>query len=196
MSDLPFAMVETGFRRDLRFEPAPLSDPPAQDGPAEADAPLPDPLEQAYAQGHAAGYALAAQEAEARRQIEANAYAGLDLSLVRLNDALEESLRLRLRETVAALCEAALAPLALDEDALMRRIAAALAMLRRADDERVIRLNPADVAMLSPRFAADWTVLTDPLLERGAIRVENSGGGVEDGPETWRQAIAEALHAC
>jgi len=42
----------------------------------------------------------------------------------------------------------------------------------------------------------DWEVLADPSLERGAIRVEGTSGGVEDGPATWRKAIAEALARC
>ena len=69
-------------------------------------------------------------------------------------------------------------------------------MLARADDERLIRLHPDDIALLSPRFAADWQVAPDPALERGALRVETPNGGVEDGPDLWRRAIAEALHQC
>jgi flagellar assembly protein FliH len=30
-------------------------------------------------------------------------------------------------------------------------------------------------------------------LERGALRVETTGGGVEDGPAQWRAALNEAL---
>ena len=113
-----------------------------------------------------------------------------------LDEVLAEQLRQRLRDTVAALCESAIAPLALDEEALIHRIERAVALFSRADDERVIRLHPEDIALLSPRFAADWQVVPDPSLERGALRVESQGGGVEDGPELWRRAIAEALHQC
>ena len=101
-----------------------------------------------------------------------------------------------LRDTVAALCEAAIAPLALDEDALARRIVTAVSMLARADDERVIRLHPDDLDLVSQRLSAEWQVEPDPTLERGAVRVETATGGVEDGPGQWRRAIAEALHQC
>ena len=104
--------------------------------------------------------------------------------------------RLRLRDTVAALCEQAIAPFALDEEALLRRIDKAVAMLARADDDRVIRLHPEDIALLSPRLPQEWHVLPDAALERGALRVECATGGVEDGPAGWRRAIAEALHQC
>lgn len=185
----------SGFRSDARF--APLGEtPPTYEAPAAIQGEPEDPIATAFAEGYAAGVAEA--QARAAEQAAANAAArdGLALSLVRLDAEFEEQLRQRLRDTVAALCEAAIAPLALDEDALLRRIEKAVSMLTRADDERVIRLHPADLALLSPRFATDWQVMPDPALERGALRVETASGGVEDGPELWRRAIAEALHQC
>lgn len=155
-----------------------------------------DPLTQALTEGFAAGYAQAqAEAAEAARQ-EAAAREGLALAFARLDQQLAEQMQCRLRETVAALCEAALAPMALDEDALLRRIERAVAMFARAEDDRVIRLHPEDIALVSPRFAEDWQVRPDPSLERGALRVETEAGGVEDGPAQWRRAIDEALHLC
>ena len=97
---------------------------------------------------------------------------------------------------MAALCEETIAPLALDEGALARRIQTAVGMLARADDERVIRLHPDDIALISPKMSADWQILADPALDRGGLRIESVNGGVEDGPAVWRRAIAEALHQC
>ena len=57
-------------------------------------------------------------------------------------------------------------------------------------------MDPDDIPLLSSGFAAEWQVLPDRTLDRGAIRVETASGGVEDGPELWRRAIAEALHQC
>ena len=182
-----------GFRSDARFSalvPHAL--------PAEPDLlPEPhDPLAAAFSEGFAAGYAEAQDQAAEQARLDAAAREGLTLSFARLDRELEEELRLRLRDTVAALCEAALAPMALDEDALTRRIERAVAMLSRADDDRVIRLHPDDLALVAPRLSDEWQVMPDPALERGALRVETSTGGVEDGPDLWRRAIAEALHQC
>ena len=69
-------------------------------------------------------------------------------------------------------------------------------MLARADDERVLRLHPDDLALIAGQLPEGLPVLADPVLERGGLRVETSNGGVEDGPEQWRRAIAEALSAC
>lgn len=184
--------ASVGFRADTRFVAlADLPPPPAEPEPDPVD-----PLAIAFAEGHAAGIAEARAEAAACAEADADARDRLALSFARLDAALEEQLQLRLRDTVAALCEAAIAPLALDETALVVRIGRAVSMLARADDERVIRLHPDDLALVSDRLSAEWQVSPDPSLARGSIRVETSTGGVEDGPEQWRRAIAEALHQC
>ena len=155
-----------------------------------------DPAAIAFAEGYAAGAAAAEIEAD-RIRVEADAArAQLKLAFARLDAEQTETLRRRLCGTVAALCETALAPLALDTDALVRRIERAVAMLARADDDRVIRLHPDDLALVGKRLPDGWTTSPDPALPRGALRIETSNGGVEDGPETWRAAIGEELARC
>ena len=196
---LPAALLGAGrgFRSDARFAAvveAPLGE--AEPIALEPEPEPEDPLALAWAEGHAAGVAQARAEAEARAAEDAAAREGLALSLQRLDAQLAEELRLRLRDTVVALCETAILPLALDQSALMDRIERAVSMLSRADDDRTIRLHPEDLAFLAPQMPAAWRMVADPALERGALRIETPGGGVEDGPEQWRRAIAEALHQC
>lgn len=179
----------SGFRPSARFGGPTLTEPERE---PEAVDPLVEALEQAHAEGFAEARALAEAEARAARE----AHGRLSLAFERLDQQMEEELRLALRETVAALCEQALAPLAIDQGALLARIDRAVAMLSRSYDERTIRLNPADLSMLSDRLSADWTVVADALLPRGSLRVESTEGGIEDGPESWRRAIAEALGPC
>jgi len=182
-----------GFRSDARF--VPVAEPvPAL--PPEPEPPADDPIAVAYADAFAAGAAAAKAEAEEQARVEAQAREALALSIARLDHDLQEELRLRLRDTVAALCEEAIAPLALDETALVRRIEKAVSMLARADDERIVRLHPDDIALITPQLGMDWQVVPDAGLERGGLRVESTTGGVEDGPAVWRRAIAEALHQC
>jgi flagellar assembly protein FliH len=200
-----FSLVEAltrpiGFTPDRRFsgdfaehEPVPVPEPEEPQLPVEE---APDPVAEAYADGFAAGHEQARAQAEARMAKDAAAREELALSFARIDGALEDTLRLRLRDTVAALCEAAIAPLALDEEALMARITRAISMLARADDERVIHLHPDDIDLISPRLSEDWTVQPEPRLERGTVRIESQNGGVEDGPGTWRLAIAEAMRQC
>jgi flagellar assembly protein FliH len=187
-----------GFRANSRYgdwQPVTTVLEPEPVAPVRLE-PEVDPVSDAFMKGYAQGLEVAREEAMAAAAAQSSAASKLALSLARLDDALEEQLRQRLRDTVVALCEAAIAPLAVDEDMLLRRVATAAAMLARADDDRVIRVHPQDLELLASRFQADWDVQADATLERGAIRVEGANGGVEDGPGTWRRAIAEALHQC
>lgn len=192
MSSLPLAALAqgSGFARDTRFDarPVPIT-PPADPEPG-------DPLARAWADGFAAGEAEARAAADTRRVADDEARARLALSFARIDADLTEQLRDRLHATIQALCEATLAPVALDPALLARRAERAAAMLSRAEDDRVLRLHPDDLALIAAQLPADLPTSPDPQLERGTLRIETSQGGVEDGPEHWRRAIAEALARC
>ncbi|MFM5930615.1 MAG: FliH/SctL family protein [Novosphingobium sp.] len=185
--------MEPGFRQDARFAfsatPAPVPMPEPVEEPQ-------DPLELAFADGFAAGMAAAQAEAAAQAQDNEQAAHKLGLSLSRLDADMAETLRQRFVDTVMALCEATLVPFAMDSDALAIRVERAVAMLSRADDERVIRLNPDDLKLVAGKLDQQWTVQPDPALSRGELRVETANGGVEDGPAQWRRALAEAFESC
>jgi flagellar assembly protein FliH len=183
----------SGFRHDRRFS-ALLPANEADDLPPEE--PAEDPLAVAFAEGYARGAEDARAAAAREAAAAAAARAALDLSLTRLDAEMAEELRQRLQDTVMALCESMLAPFALDMDALTLRVERAVAMLNRAEDDRVIRLNPEDLQLVSPRLPQEWKIVADATLQRGALRVECATGGVEDGPAQWRRALAEALHPC
>ncbi len=173
-----------GFRASAQFGATVLSESPQA---------ISDPVAEALALAHAQGVAEGRGLAEAEASAMLDARARLSLAFERLDQQMEEELRLALREVVASLCERALAPFAIDEEALVARIDRAVTMLSRSYDHRTIRLNPEDLALVSDRLSADWKVQADPSLPRGTLRIELTEGGIEDGPETWRRAIAEAL---
>lgn len=186
------------FTPDVRYGALPPPEPEVEPEPEpqmEVE-PASDPVADAFNDGFLAGYQQAMAEAEQQAAADHAAREGLGLSFGRLDATLEEELRLRLRDTVAALCEASIAPLALDPAALARRIERAVSMLARADDERIVHLHPDDIKLVSKRLSKEWEVQPDSKLERGTIRIESANGGVEDGPATWRLAISEALHQC
>jgi len=188
MSSLPLAALgsSSGFSCDPRFSLATLPVPAA----------AADPVADAWAEGHAAGLAEAQAEAASLRADEEERRRQIELSLARLDASQQEVLHQRLIETVAALCNAALAPLAIDPDLLAERAARAAAMLARADDNAVLRLHPDDLKLVARRLPKDLAVEPDPTLERGNLRLDGQSGGVEDGPAQWRRAIAEALGQC
>jgi flagellar assembly protein FliH len=191
MSELPYAAraERSGFTADPRFvAAAQLPSPPL----SEAG----DPLARAWEDGFAAGFAEASSEAGKLAEADQAARGKIELSLARLNAELAELLRLKLFATVEVLCEATIAPLALDQTALATRVERAAAMLARVDDERLLRLHPDDIALVEQRLPDGLPIMADPALERGALRVESSNGGIEDGPAHWRRAIAEAIAQC
>lgn len=193
--------ASTGFERDLRFFRNLAVSEVHLDAPNRPQASLEtpdetDPVAAAWAEGYARGMGEAQEAAAALIAEQDAARAAIELSLSRLDAAMQADLKDRLRETVIALCEAAIAPAALDPDGLARRVEVAAAMLSRAEDARVIRLHPEDLALIAARLPEDWHFEPDASLERGAVRVEGAAGGVEDGPEQWRRAIGEALRQC
>ena len=178
-----------GFAADRRF--AKLATPPPP-----PIAPVADPAATAWAEGYAEGSATAEAQAQALAEQHAAALGRIELAFARLATEQEEALRQRLHETVTALCEAAIAPLALDPEALAGRVARAATMLARADDQRLLRLHPLDLALIAERLPECLAVEPDPALERGSLRMETQSGGIEDGPGRWHRAIAEALAQC
>jgi len=188
----PLSVMRMRFARDTtamtQAASLPVIEPDAELDPVETARAA--AYEQGWADAHAAAHQAAAQADETRGRMET--------AFHRLDGELAEQFRQRLMETVIALCESCLAPLAIDKDALMRRIERAAAMFTRADDDRLIRLHPEDLAAIGSRLPKDWAVQADAAMTRGAIRVESrsgasESGGAEDGPDQWRRAIAEAL---
>ena len=178
-----------GFTADRRFAAKGGHGPPKQVHPA-------DPLGDAWEEGFAEGAAQARADAAQAAALEDEARAALDLALTRLDSEMAEDLRHRLTETILALFDATMLPCALDAAMLTIRVERAVAMLARADDERVIRLNPEDLKLLSARLPQEWAVEADVGLQRGHLRVETANGGVEDGPAQWRRALVEAMAGC
>lgn len=143
----------------------------------------------AYAEGERAGHAAAMAEMELQMHTQGK----LGAALARLDHSLAERLSGRLSETVLALCEATLAPLTTDPDALQRRCIAAAGAVGEGIIDASLRLHPDDIALLDPGFAATWHLVHDPELERGTIEFDMPEGAVRDGPEEWRSALRDAL---
>lgn len=180
-----------GFTRNVAYHADHVPMPANSDGDGKVD-----PVADAFARGKEEGRAAAMAEAAAQRAEEDAAREEIRLAFARFDQDSAKALRERLQATVRALCEDAVLPLALDIDNLARRVEAAAALLQRKTDERIIRLNPNDHALVLPLVDPQLKLLADPAVERGGLRIDTDDGGVEDGPTQWRQAIAEAISQC
>ena len=194
MSSLPLTQAGRpgGFSRDARFAGL-FGAPPEK--PAEATPP-PDPLMEAYEHGYREGAALASEQARRAEGERDAARAAIELAFGRLDKDDSAQLSDRLRQTVLALCESAVLPVAIDVEGLAARVEQAVSMLQRAQDERVVRLHPDDLALVSGRLPPPLKVEPDPSVERGGLRIDTADGGIEDGPSHWRRYLAEAFREC
>lgn len=181
---------QSGFSADARFggsqpDPAALAREHAQ---AQLDAAMAETIAAAEQRGREAALAEMAEEGR---------IAGtLSLALARLDDAMQDQLSTRMAETVCALCEATMAPMVLDPDALQKRCVDAAGMVGEGIIDASLRLHPDDIALLDKGFAATWHILADPDLERGSVQFDMAEGAVRDGPAQWRMALREALGLC
>lgn len=155
-----------------------------------------DPATDAYRIGYEDGERAARDDAEARMVQERAARNAIECGFAKFDAQSARMLRERLAATVHALCEEAVLPLALDTEGLSRRIDAAAAMLQRRHDQRVVHIHPDDLALVRDSVAPDLELVADASVERGGLRVETEDGGVEDGPQQWRRALAEIFDTC
>lgn len=155
-----------------------------------------DAGEKAYAAGYEDGQVSARADFEAKLQQERAGRTAIELAFAKFDAESERDLRDKLLATVHALCEEAVLPLALDAEGLARRVEAAAAMLQRKHDQRIIHIHPDDLELVRDNVAGDLELVADGSVERGGLRVETDDGGVEDGPQQWRRALAEIFDSC
>ena len=56
--------------------------------------------------------------------------------------------------------------------------------------------DPEDLELVKASVPASLELVADGSVERGGLRVETDDGGVEDGPQQWRRALAEIFDTC
>lgn len=83
--------------------------------------------------------------------------------------------------------------IAIDADFLQRQIDAAIAVLTEADQNRILRLHPDDLALLAD---ADLPLKCSPdtNMARGTLRIECSDGWIEHGPALILDRLERALN--
>jgi len=155
-----------------------------------------DASEKAYTLGYQDGVETARASFEEQLQTERAGRAAIELAFARLDEENQRLLRDRIVATVHALCEEAVLPLALDVEGLSKRVQAAVAMLQRKHDQRLVHIHPDDLALVKNSLSTEIELIADPSVERGGLRVETDDGGVEDGPQQWRRALAEVFASC
>lgn len=155
-----------------------------------------DPVAEAFQAGMAEGRRVAQEAAQATIDEAASAERAIELAFARFDAQSAHLLQERLRCSVVAICQAMAGEIAIDPERLSARVEVAASMLRRKQDERVVRLHPSDIELVRERVDPALRLQPDASLRRGQLCVEGEEGGVEDGAEQWRAALAEALGTC
>ncbi len=210
-----FAARPSGFapgdliaRIEEAFATSPNGYGPASDDaePVEAEAPSVDPVAEATAEvvpfdplveaqraGFDAGYAAA--------RIEHDQQTARDVALLEeVATALKSDERLdreriarQLRQTVLHLVTRLVGETGISAELLAGRVEAAAELLADQSESAILRVNPADVALLEGRLPDTVFAVGDASLTRGSFVLEAASTIVEDGPELWLEQLTSAL---
>lgn len=196
-----FGGDDEGSAQPRGYAPASPGAKPTQgwdplDANAEAT-PFIDPVEVARQAGHDAGLAegLAAARAEyaetaTRDQALLTGLAEALRSEARID---RERLARHLSQTVLHLVTRLVGETGVSGELLAARVAAATELLADAAESAVLRVNPADIALLDGHLPATIAPVGDAQVARGGYVLEAASTIVEDGPDLWLEQLARTL---
>jgi flagellar assembly protein FliH len=116
----------------------------------------------------------------------------LAASLEVLKPQPSQALAMLLSETVERLVRQIMGTVEIDRDTLIERCERAAELIGEEAGPMRLRLNPADLELLSDA-RIDTPLVGDPHLLRGTIRLETDEGWIEDGPEARLERLRAAL---
>ena len=201
---VPDPFAETGVAPTAPRTPQPRHYSPAAPGqrPTEGWDPFDaaaepsgflDPIAAAHAAGVAEGQAAERAARAAADAREAALVADLSAALAKGAQMDRDALATQLRQTVMLLVARIVGEAGVDADLLAGRIAAAADVIADSAESAMIRMHPADVAMMEGRLAPSLFAVGDASLERGAFVIESASTLVEDGPRHWLDQLAQAI---
>lgn len=176
--------TQSGFAAGMPFDAGGVSSTPEQELPEQVDA-----ITLARQEGEAVGYAAAQAEFDKK-------FAQIDACFAKIEAEFTQQFAALLIEAVNALCEEALAPLLLDETALLARCTAAAEAIRDEVANATLFLHPDDLAQIKPKLGDKIALEPDSQLQRGAIRLNTASSAILDGPEQWSATIRRAIEQC
>ncbi len=176
--------TQSGFSGGMPFGAASPIEPSADSASHDVDA-----IAQARAEGEAVGRTAAQTEFDAK-------LAEVESTVLQIEQAFADQMAALLNETVIALCEKTLAPLAMDKDILLQRCQNAAAAIESDLSHAQLALHPDDCAAVEPVLGDTLSLMPDPQLARGNIRLTTPSTAIFDGPDQWSASIRRAIEAC
>ncbi|MGR6330601.1 FliH/SctL family protein [Sphingomonas sp. XXL09] len=152
-----------------------------------------DPVETAHAAGYAEGLAAAAAAARESGDRDRALLTELTAALANGHQLDRERIARQLRQTVLLLVSRLVGETGVAPDILNARIAAAAELLADATEAALLRLNPADVALVEGSLPKSIFAASDAAVPRGGFVLESASTVVEDGPDLWLEQLAQAI---
>ena len=192
-----FAPVAIGANAPRSFAPADRSANPTAGwnplDPTQSASDFLDPVKAAHAAGFAEGQAAATVSAEEAGGRDRRLLADLATALAAAGRIDRERVARHLRQTVMLLVTKLVGEAGVSADLLAARVTAATDLLADAAESALLRVNPADVALLEGKLPATIFAVGDAAVARGAFVMESASTVVEDGPELWLEQMAAAI---
>lgn len=145
--------------------------------------------EAAHAEGFAAGLAQAAADAGRDRAFAEALGAALGRGAAFDRDRLAR----QLRQTVLLLVSRLVGDVGVSGEMLAGRIESAVDALADSAESALLRLNPADVALVEGRLPNSLFPVGDANVSRGSFVLESASTIVEDGPDRWLEQLTSAI---
>jgi flagellar assembly protein FliH len=183
--------------RPRHFSPAdPGHNPTAGWDPLDAGAEhsqFLDPVQTAHAAGYEEGLAAAAVAARDTGERDRTLLTDLAAALADGRRIDRERIARQLRQTVLFLVTRLVGDTGVSPELLAGRIETATELLADAAESALLRLNPADVALVEGKLPKTIFAAGDMGVARGSFVLESASTIVEDGPELWLEQLAAAI---
>ncbi|MEZ0497234.1 FliH/SctL family protein [Sphingomonas sp. IW22] len=176
------------------FHPADRENKPTEGwDPFSAAAASVDAVATARAEGYAEGLREAREEAAIDRNRDRALLDGLAQALSSVTWLDRERFATQMRQTVLTLVSQLIGETGVSADNLNARIEAAVELLADSTESAILRLNPADMALVDGRLPATVFAVADADMARGAFSLEAASTIVEDSPERWIEQLTAAI---
>lgn len=154
-----------------------------------------DPIQTAHSAGYEEGLAAAAAAVRDAAGRDEHLLATLRDALATGGRIDRDRIALQLRQTVLFLVTRLVGEVGVSADLLGERIGLAADLLADSAESALLRLNPADVALVEGKLPKTVFAAGDMGVARGSFVLESASTIVEDGPDLWIDQLASAFDA-
>lgn len=152
-----------------------------------------DPIEAAHDAGFEAGLAAAMAATRDARDRDDGLLASIATGLADGRRIDRERIARQLRQTVMVLVTRLVGEAGISADLLAERVDTAAELLADSAESALLRVNPADVALIEGKLPKTIFAVGDMAVGRGSFVLESASTIVEDGPDLWLEQLATAF---